>query len=249
METKVCNVCGVEKPAAEFYQPKSKQCKPCVRAAVKALENRPDPVLPANYRKKCRICKQLLPASSFARRERSIDKLFYDCKECHKTERKVQDTLRKNTTVKLPEDYTKKCITCNLILPAASFWYCGVSKDHLMSTCVTCTRVETKDRKVYHSRYKRTWRNNNKEKENARSAVKRYIKAGKIPSASSLVCAFSLTHTEVRMADEYHHWKGYSKENQLNVKPGCLKCHSILSAWERNLSVERLKLIVIRHSC
>lgn len=255
METKVCNVCGFEKPSSEFYQPKSKQCKPCVRAAVKALENRPDPVLAADFKKKCRICKKFLPASSFFRRERSVDKLAYDCKDCCKPYRKNQDQHKKMQNVKLPEDYLKQCFQCKRNLPAKMFWYCGVNKDHLKSSCIKCSNNKAiKDKaseqfKTFRREYQKTYRRINKVKEDARDAVKRAVKYGKMPPAILLPCAFSLTHTELRMAEEYHHWKGYEKENRTNVKPVCLGCHSVLSAWERNSSAERLKLIITRHSC
>lgn len=254
MVTKVCSICGVEKLVSEFYQPKSKQCKPCVRALVKDLENRPDPVLPADYKKKCRVCKQLLPSSAFHRREQSIDKLAYQCIRCGQSDHQQYDAINKNTKVNLPDNYVKKCSKCNRTLPASSFWTDMVLKDHLKSACIECETP--RDKSYRKSDYGRAAiknritndRKNAVSKTRARDAVSRLIKIGKLPSATSLVCIFSLTHTNVRFADHYHHWKGYSKEHRTDVKPGCRECHTILTAWESNANKAKLKALLDKHS-
>jgi hypothetical protein len=254
MVTKVCSICGVEKLEYEFYQPKSKQCKPCVRASVKDLENRPDPVLSAGYKKKCRVCKQLLPSSAFHRRERSIDKLAYQCIECSQSDHQRYDTINKSAKINLPNDYMKKCPKCGRILPAKCFWTDMATLDHLKSSCIECDNSRTKSiretdkYKEHRKKQSKRSREKNKQQERARSAVKRQIKKGVIPSPVNLVCIFSLTHTDVRPAAEYHHWKGYSKEHEKDVKPACISCHTVLSAWKRNIDNGRLRILISRHS-
>lgn len=254
MVTKVCSICDVEKLESEFYQPKSKQCKPCVRALVKDLENRPDPVLPADYKKKCRLCKRLLSPCAFHRRERSLDKLAYQCIECSQSDHQRYDTINKSAKINLPNDYMKKCPKCGRILPAKCFWTDMATKDHLKSSCIGCETPRDKNyRKSDHGRsvIKNRIANDRKNaisKTRAREAVSRLIKIGKLPSATSLVCIFSLTHTDVRFADHYHHWKGYSKEHRVDVKPGCRECHTILTAWESNANEAKLKALIAKHS-
>lgn len=61
------------------------------------------------------------------------------------------------------------------------------------------------------------------EKAKARTAVFLAVRAGKVPSAQTLVCVRC-----GKQAKDYHHHKGYDKEHWLDVVPACRPCHAIL---------------------
>lgn len=60
----------------------------------------------------------------------------------------------------------------------------------------------------------------NRTKEMARAAVGNAVQAGYMPPAKCCNCANCYSP-----ASEYHHHKGYDRENWLDVQPLCLKCH------------------------
>lgn len=71
----------------------------------------------------------------------------------------------------------------------------------------------------------RKYKNANKEKIRARSAVERATLKGKLPIVTSLKCNLC-----GQAANEYHHFIGYAKENHLDVHPLCKACHSVVHA-------------------
>ncbi len=68
--------------------------------------------------------------------------------------------------------------------------------------------------------YQCEYRKKNREKNRARDAVKYAVRVGKLPSPKTLKCYFCFG-----MAQEYHHHKGYARENRLDVLSVCKLCH------------------------
>lgn len=54
----------------------------------------------------------------------------------------------------------------------------------------------------------------------ARHALNHAISMGKLPPVKTLQC-----HYCPKQAQQYHHYKGYAKENWLEVLPACVSCH------------------------
>ena len=57
----------------------------------------------------------------------------------------------------------------------------------------------------------------------ARQFLHDEIKAGRIQKANSFICS----NCKIKQAEQYHHHKGYAKENWLDVVPLCIKCHKL----------------------
>ncbi len=71
--------------------------------------------------------------------------------------------------------------------------------------------VRKADRKYYQK---------NKERVNARTAVRYAVMSGRLPHVSTLTCSKC-----ENKAENYHHHKGYKREFWLDVVPVCIKCH------------------------
>ena len=65
----------------------------------------------------------------------------------------------------------------------------------------------------------RKYRQNHREQCNAKAAVERSIKSGKLPRPDSLQCSCG------KQAKQYHHHNGYDKKYWLDVVPLCVSCH------------------------
>lgn len=147
----------------------------------------------------------------------------------------------------------KQCPNCKEIKPFGRFNKNKSKPDGLQNYCKVCqaiknhkynqsskgkTRIKrirkTEQWKVYQDRYSKSdkgrtsnlrkvlkYDKNNPAVKKAHDAVYYARKTGKLPNPEILNCAECGNR-----AAEYHHYKGYSKENRLNVVPVCTKCHS-----------------------
>ena len=88
-------------------------------------------------------------------------------------------------------------------------------------------RVAAKERRANNperiAKYHREYVKSSPEKRKAHDAVKRAVKTGKLPRASSLTCKCG------KAATEYHH-ENYEREHWLDVVPLCRSCHKRLHA-------------------
>ena len=115
METKICRLCGIEKPLSEFYFIKAKEkykteCKPCWskykkehrrnRANKKELIKIEEELIKQG-KKKCKACKQIKNINHFYVRSDN-GKLHNKCKMCEKT-------IYKNARKKWLEQNIQKC--------------------------------------------------------------------------------------------------------------------------------------------
>jgi len=114
---------------------------------------------------------------------------------------------------------TKKCSSCKKELPKSLFWRNRSSSDGLQQSCTPC-------RKEYSKRYGNDIRrkynydnyHKNPEHRRARAMVMRYLIKGKLVRGICEVCGDPKTHA--------HHYKGYAKENRLDIKWLCSKHHA-----------------------
>lgn len=88
--------------------------------------------------------------------------------------------------------------------------------------------AQTEDRKVAQSVAIKTWRAANKDNTRAHSKVSYAIATGRIKRAAEYPCSYCGLQ-----ANEYHHIKGYSAENALNVVPLCRACHNAVDRAQR----------------
>lgn len=117
------------------------------------------------------------------------------------------------------QDGLKWCYKCKSWLPCTEF---GIDKsrwDGRFAICRSCRHV--KDRKK-----RRLIAPSEKVRNQASNAVRTAIKQGRMVRADKLPCFYC-----TGKAVEYHHYKGYSERNWLNVKAACKKCHNNLH-WE-----------------
>jgi hypothetical protein len=81
-------------------------------------------------------------------------------------------------------------------------------------------KIHIRKHKEYYSKKVREWQKNHIEIYKAQKQVYYAIRRGQIPKAKTLICVKC-----GQQAKEYHHYKGYLKENWLDVIPLCKKCH------------------------
>jgi len=84
--------------------------------------------------------------------------------------------------------------------------------------------IRTPQGRKAHGDTVKSYRKNNPEKYKAHTKLSGAIRRGEIKPASSFVCFVC----EKNKAEHYHHHKGYSKENILNVIPVCAMCHKMV---------------------
>lgn len=147
----------------------------------------------------------------------------------------------------------KQCIHCKKYRSEEEFGYASTARDKLQSWCRQCKRefAATPSERERRRRYKKSeagkvankkywhgekgkalststrkaYREKYPERYKAHNAVTIAINRGRMPSASTKICACG------EKADLYHHHNGYSKEHHLDVIPVCFKCHMELT-WQ-----------------
>ena len=84
--------------------------------------------------------------------------------------------------------------------------------------------------KVTTKKHTKLYQTNHPENIRAIATVCTAVRTGKLPRPETFFCCNS-TGGEggqecLNQAEEYHHYKGYTKEHRLDVVPVCLKCHN-----------------------
>lgn len=144
----------------------------------------------------------------------------------------------------MPNISQKVCPKCGETKTAKEFHKNRASKDGLHWYCKPCRsiynieyqkRPEVRHRKNARLRHRYKYDSNyrqrtlahinahdkaNPEQKRARKAVQRAVKSGVLPAVKTQSCAKCGT-----AAQEYHHHKGYDKEDRLEVMPLCRSCH------------------------
>ena len=132
-------------------------------------------------------------------------------------------------------DLKKCCCTCKQTKDVSEFHKNRSTKDGFHFACKICvkTHQRTEEGKATKKRYeksekcKATRRRYSKrinakfpELAKARNAVNNAVAAGKLQRPNLFLC-----HYCPKPAQQYHHWKGYTKEVRLDVVPACKGCH------------------------
>ncbi len=135
---------------------------------------------------------------------------------------------------------TKRCSFCKQSKTLSEFHYAAKSKLKRQSICKKCNReYQRKYMRKYHktqkgreiaNRYRKSEKGlcvsrqaykRNRIKKIASATVRGKVRNGKMPHAKSFTCNYC-----PNQASEYHHHKGYKRENWLDVIPICIPCHS-----------------------
>lgn len=80
---------------------------------------------------------------------------------------------------------------------------------------------QTESYKISHRLSNKKYRDTHPSKEKARQAVNHAIRDGKISNINTQICSHCGDQ-----ATQYHHYKGYNKENWFDIIPLCTKCHA-----------------------
>lgn len=138
---------------------------------------------------------------------------------------------------------SKKCTKCGESKNISEFYKNKIRKDGHSNRCKPCESEAHKiNWKIYYKENKeaiinrakmvrqrdkdkiknrhRRYIKNNPDINHAHQAVQFAVRQGKLMPIKSLTCLYC-----GEKAKEYHHYKGYSKDNQLSVIPLCASCH------------------------
>lgn len=149
----------------------------------------------------CTRCKIEKSNSEFGKLKAVKDGLSFYCKKCNNEKAKIWKTIPGNRE-KVNKDNAK---------------YRRSEKGKIVKKRYYQSEKGQNHYKNYNSRTR---------KKIAREAVGHAIEQRKIPPAKELKCLFGGDTCEGKM--EYHHHKGYSKRNRLDVIPLCRKHHCII---------------------
>lgn len=140
----------------------------------------------------------------------------------------------------------KTCIKCYQEKELTEFHKNSGMRDNHLNTCKVCqlnitteyTKKyrQTKQGKIKQRKYAQCYRQSEKGKIAQRNfrirhpecikagnAITIAIRCGKLPHPFNLTCHYCLMQ-----AKQYHHYKGYAPEYQLDVIPVCKSCHTKL---------------------
>ena len=176
--------------------------------------------------KACCRCGAEKPILSFVKSSRSKSGFSNRCKACHAaiSRASVEANLenRKNTCAKY---YQNNKDACSL---AARSWAknnpekVAQSRKKHRENWTPTQRSRDRASKL---RHQKIIRERYPDRYRARTLVNNMVASGKLPNAKSLECSHC-----GGPACEYHHYKGYEKENWTEVTPLCKPCHKAADA-------------------
>jgi len=159
---KECQICHEIRPINWFNKNKStkdgygQQCNICrkevLKENVKIWTHQRKEKKIKQEKMKCRICKQVLPISSFSKSRHTKNGYFHHCKNCHKKmdkqfqRRWEKERNRKDFEFSLDLRLEKKCKLCGKNLPLSMFWFRRASKDGHSHYCKNCSSIKIKKR-------------------------------------------------------------------------------------------------------
>lgn len=173
--------------------------------------------------KRCCTCKQDKPESDFGRDKSAKDGLNFRCRVCanaHMRDQNRKKRLQPKVEYARTTEPTR-CGSCKVIKPASDFGTDRSQPGGLNRSCKVC-RANNRD---IERQLERTQRHRQKypERYRARSAINKAVQRGLIPHPAMLPCHFCS-----RLAAQYHHHLGYSREYRYHVIPVCVDCHERL---------------------
>jgi hypothetical protein len=146
--------------------------------------------------KKCGRCKQVKSVDNFGLDNKRPDKLTVQCKQC-------QQEYYKNNFQKIIDrvNQWRKTDTGKASRKIEREKYYSINKS------IICERTKKR-------------REEKPDAEQAHHAVNHAVASGKIPRVKTMKCVYCDNG-----AVDYHHHKGYDRENWLEVIPVCRSCH------------------------
>lgn len=154
---KQCTVCQVARNLDQFTKSDMYHggytaiCRGCRNTQINELGKRymsrstEELTLATPKEKECFACKVTKKASEFHFNPRMRMPLGSRCRECHKAGMRAAGSRNKSrVTVEIPSE--KKCCTCGLTLPEASFHRAKRNADGLASECADCSRFRSTKR-------------------------------------------------------------------------------------------------------
>lgn len=151
--------------------------------------------------KRCSTCKTQKPMNEFNKNRTRNDGLCYQCRDCQKETSKKYKQSKKGQTVQKRYEKSENGKEARRR---------AVKKYKQSENGKTKRKGEDKRRREKYP-----------QKIKARVAISHAVVGKKIPSISSLRCANCGQN-----ADQYHHYKGYERDNWLKVIPLCRSCHT-----------------------
>jgi hypothetical protein len=159
---KECQICHTLKPLASFTKCKTtkdghaNQCdvwRKAVREEYISIWTQQKKEKKIKIKEmKCRICKRVLPISSFSKNRDMKNGYYHHCKDCHKkflkeTEQRWENKRKKEDfEFSLDVKLEKKCKLCGKTLPLSMFWFRQASKDGYNHYCKICLSKKIKER-------------------------------------------------------------------------------------------------------
>lgn len=145
-ETKICKVCGIEKPLQEFHKSPSNKdgrktiCRECLLDPKTKEKKR---LLAIGF-KKCGCCKEILSLERFGKSSKTKDGYRCYCKECKSKKNNPKGIVKKRK--ELAKQGLKKCSCCKQILSFFNFYLC---KDGRYSACCkACSAIKRKNYRI-----------------------------------------------------------------------------------------------------
>jgi len=231
----------------------TKQCTKCKQ--IKSLsEFYKDRYHKDGYRCACKICENPVRAR-YIHTEKGKEAHRQACRRYQLKKFGPRKTIDRSKNTKLILEgklKSKQCSHCKLVKPLSEFGKCSSNLDGLEYQCTDCRKeyrqrpkskalhkkrnkiyLKTEKGKAARKRHNQSMIGKQAAKRQRARAQKRYpmrfkarmtvgnaVIAGKIPHPTTLKCANCNNS-----AEQYHHHKGYAKEQWLNVIPVCLPCH------------------------
>ncbi len=162
--------------------------------------------------KRCSHCKAVKPLSEFNRNRSCPDGLQHYCKECQRESGNRYTRSEKGRASRTA--YERSAKGRALIREGCNRY--GRSKKG-QATATAYRRTERG--KAAREQALATYLRRHSDRVNARTAVNRAIRLGRLPAPGNFLCKCG------KPAAHYHHHLGYAAEHRLDVIPVCRDCH------------------------
>lgn len=159
--------------------------------------------------KQCVRCLEVKDTTEFPANKRNKDGLQGTCRECF-NERQRAYYKRGGKAVQESYRSTER----------GNQTYMDAKVNYEKSDKGIRTRLNQKESKRKSIPRVQRSEENRKQQDAARNAVNGKIRLGHLQNAKSYPCYIC-----GKPAQEYHHHKGYAKENFLDIMPVCIRCH------------------------
>jgi hypothetical protein len=143
--TRVCEVCGVEKPLEQFrlqgdgYKYRRKECRGCERDRRREREMAQRlALIESGKAKRCTTCGRVKPLEGFRPHSGKPDGRATECKMCQRRRDRDRERRRKSRDRSAFLAEIKQCQICRQEKPKAEFRLCAHSVDGCLDYCRSC---------------------------------------------------------------------------------------------------------------